>query len=102
VTVEELYSAYGADKVAADTKFTNKILYVTGVVDKIVVNDIHNIYYIILTSAEKKEEWNVRCTFDRKQGAKLNRLTPEQTVTVQGKYDGYKVNILLKECVLVS
>ena len=76
-----MYSAYGLDKVAAystdemaaDAKFTNKILYVTGVVDKIVVNDIHNIYYIILTSAEKKEEWNVRCTFDRKQGARKER-----------------------------
>ncbi|GAI64705.1 unnamed protein product [marine sediment metagenome] len=101
VTVEELYSAYSADEVAADAKFTNKILKVTGVVDRITVNDVHDIYYIILASAEKKAQWNVRCKFDRKHGPQLNRLTAGQTVTAQGKYDGYKVNILMKDCVLV-
>jgi hypothetical protein len=102
VTVEELYSAYRADKMAADAKFTDKILRVTGVVDRITVNDVHGIYYIILASAEKKEQWNVRCTFDKKHGPQLDRLTAGQTVTAQGKYNGYKVNILMKDCVLVS
>ncbi len=101
VSVEELSSAYRVDKVAADAKFTNRILKVTGVVDRIVVNDIHDVYYIILTSAEKKEEWNVRCTFDKKHAPKLNRLTAGQTVTVQGEYDGYRINILMRDCVLV-
>ena len=101
ITVEELYSAYSVDEVAADAKFTDKILTVTGVVDRITVNDVHSIYYIILASAEKKEQWNVRCTFDRKYGGQLNRLTAGQTVTAQGKYDGHKANILMKDCVLV-
>jgi len=101
ITVEELYSAYSVDEVAADAKFTDKTLTVTGVVDRIAVNDVHNIYYIILASAEKKGQWNVRCAFDRKYGAQLNRLTTGQTVTAKGKYDGYKVNILMKDCVLV-
>jgi len=101
ITVEELYSAYSVDEVAADAKFTDKTLTVTGVVDRITVNDVHNIYYIILASAEKKEQWNVRCMFDRKYGVQLSRLATGQTVTVQGKYDGYKVNILMKDCVLV-
>ena len=101
ITVGELYSAYG-DKITADAKLMNKILKVTGVVDKIVVNDIHEIYYIILTSAEKKEEQHVRCTFDKKDGPELNRLTTRQTVTAQGKYDGYRINIILEDCALVS
>ncbi len=87
---------------AADAKFADKTLTVAGVVDRITVNDIHGIYYIVLASAEKKEQWNVRCTFDRKHGPQLNRLTTGQTVTVRGKYDGYKLNILMKDCVLVS
>jgi len=100
VTVGELYSAY-RDKITADAKLANKSLKVTGIVDKIVVNDIHEIYYIILTSAEKKEDRFVRCTFDKKYGPELNRLTAGQTVTVQGKYDGYRINILMRDCVLV-
>ena len=102
VTVEELYSAYSADEVATDAKFTDKTLRVTGVVDRITVNDVHDIYYIILASAEKKEQWNVRCTFDRKYRAQLNRLTAGQTVMAQGEYGGYKVNIIMKDCVLIS
>ncbi len=102
ITVEDLYSAYSVDEVAADAKFTDKTVTVTGVVDRITVNDVHGIYYIILASAEKKEQWNVRCMFDRKYGAQLDRLTTGQTVTVRGKYDGYKANILMKGCVLVS
>ena len=101
LTVEKLCLAHRVDSVAADAKLTNKILKVTGVVGKIVVNDIHDIYYIMLTSAEKKEDWNVRCTFDKKHVSKLNRLTAGQTVTVQGKYDGYALNILMSDCVLV-
>ena len=100
ITVEGLYSAYG-DKITADAKLMDKILKVTGVVDKIVVNDIHEIYYIILTGAEKKEEQHVRCTFDKKDGPELNRLIEGQTVTVQGKYDGYRINIILRDCALV-
>ena len=102
LTVEDLYVAYSTDEVAADTKFTGETLTVTGVVDRITVNDVHDIYYIILASTEKKEQWNVRCVFDRKSGAQLNRLNTGQTVTVRGDYDGYKTNILMKDCVLVS
>ena len=102
ITVEELYSAFRADEVAADAKFTNQTLMVTGVVDIVMVNDVHDIYYIILASAEKKEQWNVRCKFDKKHRPQLNRLAAGQTVTAQGKYNGYRVNILMKDCVLVS
>jgi hypothetical protein len=101
VTAEELCLAYREDKVAADKKFADKILEVTGVVDRVVVNDIHDIYYVILASAEKRREWNVRCTFDKKHAPSLDRLTAGQAVTVQGKYDGYKINILMRDCVLL-
>ena len=101
LTVEGLYSAYG-DKITADTKLMDKILKVTGIVDKIVVNDIHEIYYIILTGTVKKEDQHVRCTFDKKDRHELERLTEGQTVTVQGKYDGYRINIILVDCTLVS
>ena len=101
VSAGELYSAYSVDKMAADAKCTDKVLKVTGVVDRIVVNDIHDIYYIILTGAEKREKWNVRCEFGKKYVPNLNQLTAGQVVTVQGKYDGYKLNILMRDCILV-
>ena len=101
MTAEELLSAYEVDKTAADAKFANKILKVTGVVNRIEVKDILDVYYITLTSVEKSRLQNVRCMFDKQHGPELSQLTPGQTVTVQGRYDGSIINIRLTDCVLV-
>jgi len=101
VTIGELYSAYKADKVAADAKFTDKMLKLTGVVGRIEATDTSDIHFIIITSADEEERGGVVCGFDRKHGPNLNRLTTGQTVTVQGKCDGYQMHILMEDCVLV-
>jgi uncharacterized Zn finger protein (UPF0148 family) len=90
VTVEELYSLIAMQS-----------FKVTGLVDKIVLNDIYDVYYVILTSAENTLELNVQCTFDKKHIPELNQLTKGQTVTVQGKYAGYIINMLMRDCILV-
>lgn len=99
-TVEQLISAYAVDEAAADAEFVDKILKLTGVVTKIEVNDTLDVHYIVLTSAEKKGPQSVRCVFDKKYGAQLNQLTKEQTVTVQGKYNGSVIAMRMRDCVL--
>ena len=94
--------AYEADGATADAKFANKILKVTGVVDRIEIKDVLGIYYITLISAEKTLLLqNVRCSFDKKYESELNQLTSGQTVTVQGQYDGSIIDISMRDCVLV-
>jgi len=101
-TVEELRSAYETDGEAADASFVNKILKLTGVVDRIEVQEAHDIHYITLNSAEKNLlQQNVRCHFDKRHVPELNRLTIGQTVTVQGKYDGSIIDLRMRDCVLV-
>jgi len=101
VTTEEISSAYQADKAAAHTKLTNKTLKVTGIADKIFVKEHLDIQYILLTTAERGDMWNVRGTFDKKLAYQLRRLTPGERLTIQGRYNGYERNIILKDCVLV-
>ncbi len=101
LTVEELLSAYEVEGVAADAKFANKILKVTGITDRIEVKDILDIHYINLTGAKTNLLQHVRCVFDKKYGPELNKLTTGQTVTVQGKYDGSIIDIRMKDCVIV-
>ncbi len=101
ITVEGLLAAYEEEGAAADAKFANKILRVTGVADRIEVKDALNIYYINLAAADSNLLQPARCVFDRKYGPELNQLTSGQTVTVQGKYDGSIVNISLIDCILV-
>jgi len=91
LTVEELYSL-----------FAMQSFKVTGVVDKIVLDDSYNVYYVILTSAEKTLELDVQCMFDKKHVPQLNQLAKGQTVTVEGKYAGYIINMLMRDCILVD
>ena len=102
ITVGELRSEYKTDKVAADAKFVDKILRVTGIVDKMVVRENLDIRYVLLTSAEEKGTLNVRCTFDREHISGIRRLTSGQAITIQGKYDGYQRNILMTDCSVVG
>ncbi|MFC1909580.1 hypothetical protein ACFLXD_07055, partial [Chloroflexota bacterium] len=102
ITVEELGAAYQTDKVAANERFTDKILRVSGSVDRVVVRDSLDIYYVLLNGVAKKALWNVRGTFNREEGASLRGLTKGQVVTVQGRCSGYERNILLKDCVVIS
>jgi hypothetical protein len=102
VSVDELSSAYQADKMAAHEKLKEKIIRITGLVDKVFVRDHLDIRYIVLTGTNKAAVWNVRCSFGKESLSGLSRLTNGQEVVVRGKYDGYSKNIIMKDCVLVS
>ncbi len=101
LTVEELLSAYATDEVAADTKFANKLLRVTGVVAMIDIKDMLDTHYIRLTRAERNLLQSVRCMFDKKHAPVLQQLVIGQTVTVQGIYNGSIIEIRMMDCVLV-
>ncbi|MBU2534720.1 MAG: hypothetical protein ABIK32_00900 [Chloroflexota bacterium] len=100
-TVEELNAAFNSDKTGTNNKLLNKILQVTGTVDKIFAKDHLDIFYILLGGAGGRVTRQVRCTFSREHGTYLSRLTDGQTATVQGTYVGYERNIILKDCSLV-
>ncbi|MFC2066549.1 hypothetical protein ACFLUO_05765 [Chloroflexota bacterium] len=102
VTVEELVSAYKTDSAAADAKFANETIRVTGIVDKMVVRDHLDIRYVLLASAKTKGAVNIRCTFGKERISELRRLTIGQAVIIQGKCDGYQKNILMSDCSVVG
>jgi hypothetical protein len=103
LTVDELLSAYEyeVEGVAADAKFTNKILKITGIANRIEIKDALDISYINLSGAGTNALQSVRCVFDKRYRPELNQLTRGQTVTVQGKYDGSIIDISLRDCMLV-
>jgi len=100
-TVEGLNASFNSDKAGTNNKLLNKVLKVTGTVEKVFAKDHLDIFYIILAGAGGPSTWQVRCTFSREHGTYLSRLTDGQTATVQGTYVGYERNIILKECSLV-
>jgi hypothetical protein len=100
-TVDELNTSFNSDKAGTNNKLLNKLLQVTGTVEKVFARDNLDIYYIILAGGGGPSTWSVRCSFSREHNAYLSRLTEGDTATVQGTYVGYERNIILKECSLI-
>ncbi len=102
LTVDEVISAYETEGTAADSRFVNKILRISGTVDKIEVRAAMDIYFINLVgSSENSLRQRMRCVFSREHGSELQQLTTGQEVTVQGKYDGSIISISMRDCILV-
>lgn len=103
ITVDELLAAYDTEGEAADARFANQTLKMTGVAERIEIKDTLDIYYITLnTVQEKKSLQSVRCVFDKQHAPELSQLVSGQTVTVQGKYDGSVIDLSLRDCFLVG
>jgi hypothetical protein len=101
ITVEQLFADYKANAVTADAKYQGQTIQVMGIVDSADKDMLDN-PFVKLSSADKNEMLRMRCTFPNESEEKLVKLTAGQEVTVRGSYDGYLVNILLKDCVLVE
>jgi hypothetical protein len=103
MTVAELLTAYKTEGPAADARFANQNLRLTGLVEKINVKVAMDIYSVILNDPGKGLlPQGVRCIFDRKYASALGQLTAGQTITVQGRYSGSIIDISLRDCFLIG
>jgi len=101
LTVTEILTAYDEDDVAADEKFVNKILRVTGTVSMIDIKAKLDTHYIRLTGSGGDPWQSVQCIFDKKHSSALGQLEKAQTVTAQGRYSGSIIAIRMVDCVLI-
>ena len=97
VTAEDLISAYKANEVAADERYKNQPLAVTGTVDSI-GKDILDTMYVTLKGDEKYGFTSVQCMFDDEHKTELAALSKGDHIRVVGICKGKLGNILLKEC----
>ena len=102
VTVAELCSTYQGYGMAGHDEFKNSVFQVSGIVDSIVSKDVVNQYRVALTDEEPHPLGDIYCKFEKKDAPELSKLSVGQHLTVQGKYDGFVTNIVLKDCVLVN
>jgi hypothetical protein len=102
ITAEQIDALFRTDKERANSKLAEKTLVIRGVVEKVFVKDQLDIRYVMVTSAQKKMTWGLRCTFNKEGASQVARLQEGEAVAVQGKYEGYSKNIIFKDCVLVQ
>jgi hypothetical protein len=101
LTVDELLATYAADDAAADERFVNRVIRLTGVVSSIDVKNVLDINSIRLTGSNGDQLQSVQCMFDKKYSAELAQLEIGQTATVQGRYNGSLIAMRMVGCALV-
>lgn len=92
ISAEELSEAYLANEVSADSKYLNKNLEITGIVDDISVVLGHT--YINLKGTDKSLIHNIQVSTTK---AKAMMVKKGQQIIVRGKCDGYGISIEIKE-----
>ena len=97
VSAKQLYKDYTDNEVAADLKYKDHVLVVTGRVDEIAKDITDDIYVTI-----KGDEYfgDAQCFFSKDHTNEAAQLKKGQTITIKGKCQGKMMNILLRGCSL--
>lgn len=97
IASSQLFADYEANAIAADEKYKNKVLLVTGkitAIDRDLLDDI----YITLEGEESLGD--VQCFFAEEHVKSALKLSKGQTITIKGLCDGKFLNVHLKACVI--
>ena len=96
-TAKQLMDEYEANEVSADNNFKGKTFYVSGKI-KDIKKDVLNHIYVTLDAGGLVRQ--VQCYVEDAETA--SKLTKGLQVTFKGTCDGLMINVLMKDCVLVS
>lgn len=101
ITAVKLSEEYDANKVAADAKYKDKLLEVSGTIDTI-GKDILDTPYVTL-QGRQYSLFGLQCMFAKSDEAELATLGKGQTITLQGRVSGELIgNVLAKSCKIVK
>jgi len=102
ITATELLEEADENGVAADNKYKDKIIQVTGKIRSI-DTDILNQSYITLGNDNNEYSLiKVQCYFEKKDIEQLVNLKVDETVTIYGTYSKSTLGISLKKCQIVT
>jgi len=96
ITAVQLFAEYDANEIAADQKYEDKTLEVSGVILRI-GKDILDDPFVTLAG---NSVWGVQCMFTNDN--QVVNLSPGQSITVRGTCDGSLVNVILRRCTVVD
>lgn len=101
ITSVKLSEEYNANKVAADAKYKDKLLEVSGIIDTI-GKDILDTPYVTL-QGRQYSLFGLQCMFAKSDETELATLSKGQSITLQGRVSGELIgNVLAKGCRIVN
>lgn len=98
ITAAELMNAYNNDEAAANAKYLEKVIAVTGKVVEATTND-----GVTMVSLETDDDFGaISCEFDRFSEHKRTTFSPGEQITLKGLCSGKTIDVVLVQCVLVE
>lgn len=101
VTASQLYSDYEANEVAADAKYKDKKVEITGTISSI-GKDLMDTPYVALVVSPNNPVFSVQCMFKKGDESQLAALAKGSDITLKGKVGGKLGNVLINDCSLVK
>lgn len=95
-----LFQAYDSNLVAADGKYRDRVIYITGAVD-IVESDLRGGYSVTLQAGAGWDQV-VNCEFSKGQVDYILKLTRGSYVRIKGRCSGKIPTLTLSDCLLVD
>lgn len=94
LTADELYNAFETDETAANQKFVDKVIEVTGTVDRFTKQEAGA---NIVLSAENAIAGGVNCSFS----IPPTKVEPGTMLTIKGRCQGLLLDVVLNNCSVV-
>jgi hypothetical protein len=100
VAASDLATEYKANQVAADEKYKEKTIEVSGTIYNI-GKDILDAPYVTLNGIDMVT--NIQCMFDKSDQGQLSSLSKDTKIVLRGKVSGQVVfNVLINNCSIVQ
>ena len=101
ITAAELMAEYDANEVAADMKYRNKWVVITGEIGSI--SEVLGRKYVSLAEGGLLPVSRVHCHFENRHADQLVELRKGQEVRLRGNVDGYDIgNVTISNCTVVE
>ncbi len=100
VTALQLYSEYEANEVAADSKYKNKLIEVSGTISNIGKDVLDNPY--VTLQGDSTTFFSVQCMFKKSQQEQLTSLSKDTEISLKGRVSGKMMNIIINDCSIVE
>jgi hypothetical protein len=98
----ELFEQYRADETAANEKYIDQIVQVSGILDKVEVLDTLSIAVFIFEEGMFGDE-GIRCTMLEKYNKKIQSYAPGNSITIKGYCAGYNdPDVIMMYCSIVE
>jgi hypothetical protein len=105
VSAQELHKEYDTNEVAADEKYKNKVIIVSGVIDSIGKDIMDEPYVTLRTKNYGGNVWaaDVQCMFPEEYGEKLTSLRKGGNIKIKGEVSGVSItSVLIRKCSIVE